>query len=213
MNGNTMILSPWPSPAQTIATVVDLAAVAEPWKRQNDEPARLYARFDAFLRLGPSRCLQSLYNEDRRERGLRPANKIADSWRRAAVKWQWKERAEAYDGAEITRYQERYRQRRERVEEAAGRLAGLMNEAADTLQALLASKSDSIRLGAAKAVFDMSQRLMEMGELERQLIEIRKLAEDVMNGNLRNIPRTVTNTGGLIPAGSATSPDPGGNPS
>jgi hypothetical protein len=55
------------------------------------------------------------------------------------------------------------------VERALGKMADGMGEAADTLRQLLAAKSESVRLGAARALFELSVKLRESVELEERL--------------------------------------------
>jgi hypothetical protein len=52
---------------------------------------------------------------------------------------------------------------------AAGRLAAAMSEAADTLRGLLAARSDSVRLAAARALMELGVKLGESVELERRV--------------------------------------------
>ena len=58
------------------------------------------------------------------------------------------------------------------VATAAGRIAGLMDSAADALRELLNSQTEAIRLSAARAVFDVALKLKECAELEDRLLAV-----------------------------------------
>lgn len=58
------------------------------------------------------------------------------------------------------------------VATAAGRIAGLMDDAADALRELLRSQTEAIRLSAARTVFDVALRLKECAELEGRLAAV-----------------------------------------
>lgn len=55
------------------------------------------------------------------------------------------------------------------VATAAGRIAGLMDDATDALKELLDSGNEAIRLSAARTVFDVALRLKDCAELENRL--------------------------------------------
>ena len=59
--------------------------------------------------------------------------------------------------------------RAEMFEQAVGMLAGAACEGVETLRELLSSKSDSVRLGAARSILELGSRLREVVELEQRL--------------------------------------------
>jgi HEAT repeat protein len=59
--------------------------------------------------------------------------------------------------------------RAEFLSEAVGRLSDATTEAAKTLRNLLESKSDSVRLSAARSILEFAPKLRETVELERRL--------------------------------------------
>src|SRR5437879_5891418 len=59
--------------------------------------------------------------------------------------------------------------RGEMVSQALGRLADASVEAAETLRSLLGGNSESARLGAAKAILELGNKLRENVELEQRL--------------------------------------------
>ncbi len=69
------------------------------WDRREGEPARWYARFEAYRLAGPSRSYLATYNAERSKRspGRPQAFRVPSSWRAAAQKWEWQARAEAWD--------------------------------------------------------------------------------------------------------------------
>jgi hypothetical protein len=82
-----------------------------------------YNRFDAYYRpLGPERSLLATYNAWREKAGKSgKKSRVPSSWDRNAQKWNWRERAEAWDAAERERLhaeeaEERRKDRRQRIE-------------------------------------------------------------------------------------------------
>jgi hypothetical protein len=58
------------------------------------------------------------------------------------------------------------------MQAALGRMTDAMVSAADTLKALLTAASENVRLGAARAVIELSCRVKETTELEARLSEL-----------------------------------------
>jgi HEAT repeat protein len=68
--------------------------------------------------------------------------------------------------------------RGEMVTRALGRLADGMAEAAETVRALLQAESESVRLGAARSLLELGNKLRESVELEERLAALEgRLAE------------------------------------
>jgi hypothetical protein len=62
--------------------------------------------------------------------------------------------------------------RREMLTRAVGKLADAGTEAAETLRKLLQAESESVRLGACRAILELGTRLREAEELERRLVAL-----------------------------------------
>jgi hypothetical protein len=82
----------------------------EPWSRQKQEPARWYLRFRRYLDMGPKRSLRATIasepQNEKAKRGDKYQQKISNAsipgaWSRAAKLWRWKERADAFDLAQL----------------------------------------------------------------------------------------------------------------
>ena len=82
------------------------------WERQENEPARWYARFETFRLLGPSRSIEAGFERDCLAAGL-TATRPGRRWYEAARRWRWRERAEAWDEAERERWRATEEQRRD----------------------------------------------------------------------------------------------------
>lgn len=67
------------------------------WSQQESEPNRWFQRFELYRLLGPDRTLIAAVNTDKVARGRRESAEASGAWRRAAIDWNWKERAEAWD--------------------------------------------------------------------------------------------------------------------
>src|SRR5262245_50392798 len=64
--------------------------------------------------------------------------------------------------------------RAEMVERAVGKMADGMAEAADTLRQLLRADAESVRLGAARSMLELGNKLRESVELEQRLVELER---------------------------------------
>jgi hypothetical protein len=58
------------------------------------------------------------------------------------------------------------------VQRSLGRMAEGMSEAADVLRQLLAARSESVRLGAARSLLELGVRLRESVELEQRMRDL-----------------------------------------
>lgn len=89
----------------------------QPWLRQDGEPWRWYDRFTRYRRLGSQRTLMGAYKAEARLSAQKHAKNVPGAWHDAFTKWQWKERAEAYDqyrrNAEEREWNKRYTKQRE----------------------------------------------------------------------------------------------------
>ena len=76
--------------------------------------------------------------------------------------------------------------RGEMVGRALGRMADGMTDAADTLRALLQAEGESVRLGAARSILELGNKLRESVELEERLsaLERRNNEKGATNGQV-----------------------------
>jgi hypothetical protein len=68
--------------------------------------------------------------------------------------------------------------RAEMVARALGKMADGMAEAADTLRLLLRAKSESVRLGAARSILELGNKLRESVEIEARLQAVERQIND-----------------------------------
>jgi HEAT repeat protein len=68
--------------------------------------------------------------------------------------------------------------RGEMVQRALGCMADGMGEAADKLRQLLTAESESVRLGAARALLELGVKLRESVELEQRLLVLEQRAAE-----------------------------------
>jgi molybdenum-dependent DNA-binding transcriptional regulator ModE len=79
----------------------------------------------------------------------------------------------AHRRLEDLEFQERIAElRTQLLSKAVGRLTDATTEAADTMRSLLQSKSDSVRLSAARAILELAPKLREAVELERRIAQL-----------------------------------------
>jgi hypothetical protein len=58
------------------------------------------------------------------------------------------------------------------VQRSLGRMADGMSEAADVLRQLLAARSETVRLGAARSLLELGVKLRESVELEQRMRDL-----------------------------------------
>jgi hypothetical protein len=67
--------------------------------------------------------------------------------------------------------------RADMVDRTLGKLANSMASAADTLEALLKADAEQVRLGAARTLLEVGNKLRETVEFERRLTEVEQRGE------------------------------------
>ena len=95
-----------------------------PWLMLPDEPARWFARFEAYVALGPGRTVLGVYNAERAAAGKPPAKSLPGAWQQALGQFCWRFRAECYDA----------QQRRDQYEAIEGRRREMVDVQAKALQ-------------------------------------------------------------------------------
>jgi len=76
--------------------------------------------------------------------------------------------------------------RAEMMTQAMGKLADASIEAVETLVRLLRAKSETVRLGASRAILEAGPRLRELTELETRLAELERRIEEAGPGTNTN---------------------------
>jgi len=75
----------------------------KPWDREPGEPMVWFNRFEFYRLLGPDRSIQAAIRAYKTAQGKPPPRGISKPWPERSRTWRWKERAEAWDAAEIER--------------------------------------------------------------------------------------------------------------
>jgi hypothetical protein len=95
-----------------LALVTSESSEIQPWERQEGEPLFWYNRYKRFQGLGPKRTVLAALQQERREskapkstqNGKKPKPRtVPGSWKAASIRWNWVERAQAFDEDKITR--------------------------------------------------------------------------------------------------------------
>lgn len=98
-----------------------------------------------------------------------------DSITDAAAKAGMSERTAYRRRADPTFRQRVEQLRAEMIGRAMGRMADSMTEAANALRALLSAQSESVRLGACRAMLELGVKLREAVEFEARLAELERV--------------------------------------
>lgn len=154
------------------------------WERQPEEPAMWFHRFDLYYRvLGPERTLSGanqLWRLAKGRKGLCQA--AANSWKRKAALWRWKERAEGWDAHQrrkrLAEQQHLRDARRERTESLLDALCERLE------QAVRASEVDGATLPQLTQCVEKFVALIEAEPGARQQLV---LAEPGLEGSANPI--------------------------
>jgi hypothetical protein len=112
------------------------------WDRQLGELALWFGRFEAFRLLGTERTIEDTWRSKSLEvtkRRKRPGS----AWYKAALKWKWIERAEAWDAAEKARIDKEWEARRVALKDADYELGQKMRALAQRLISMMPNFLDS----------------------------------------------------------------------
>lgn len=78
-------------------SIITIEPEKRPWDPQPDEPSKGYANFVIYMELGAKRNMTAA---EAKARGLPKIGQVSGAFKNMAAKWQWKERAEAWDKAQ-----------------------------------------------------------------------------------------------------------------
>jgi hypothetical protein len=144
----------------------------ESWDRQPDEPNLWFSRFERYRLAGSGRSLRAAVNADLTDQGKKKRS-IPGAWSRAATRWQWRERAEAWD--EYERQQARAAHALE-VEEMNARhiqeAKALQNKAIQRLKSL---NEEALTAADTLRFFVEATKLERTARGEPETIEERRL--------------------------------------
>lgn len=159
-----------------------------PWDRQRDaqgnlEPLLWFTRFESYRLMGPGRSLLGCVNAERGRKGQKKAAKTPGSWSRAAETWRWRERAEAWDMAEVQRQRAEQEAEERRLREQARQVRRNLLAAGHNLlaramllymgpQAAIADPQTAQRLLSAIARYNADSR-EEYGDLPARDLNVR----------------------------------------
>ena len=164
------------------------------WDRQPDEPTRWFRRLQAFCGMGPGRSVLAAYKQDAQRKG---AKKVATrhaptAWHDAATAWNWRARADAYDGHQADERERQWQERQLEIRETGWKAAqALIAKAREMIESpLYRTKTDddgATIMEPARWSFDTASRYIDIAaklarlsaglETERQRIDVHELIQ------------------------------------
>ena len=132
---------------------------SEPWDRQPGEPTRWFDRFERFRLAGPGRSLLGTVNAEQVDKGGHKRTKVSGAWDQAAIRWNWRKRAEAWDDHQREKARETHAQE---IEEMNRRHI----EEAKALQSKAIQRLKSLDVGELSST-DVLRYFVEASKLER----------------------------------------------
>lgn len=148
------------------------------WKRQANEPAKWFSRFETYLALGPERGVHIAFERVRQQRITAPANQWLPppgayrSWLHIANTWHWAARADACD--DYNREQLSLRNEQRRIDERETRLKIITQQMHLAETALLSCNLDTLSTDEARTLLP-TLRLLLRDMLEQQRIDVEPL--------------------------------------
>ncbi len=125
------------------------------WERQENEPVLWFQRFQRFLAMGPDRSVLAFYNHWRQEKAKKskakftPANSPPSAWTKAAQRYNWRQRASAYD---LHQLKQEFADLEARVLERRKKRLELQDKLMEKIEKALSDlNTQDIRIGAAVA--------------------------------------------------------------
>jgi hypothetical protein len=125
----------------------DTTPPSDPWERQPGENTRWYSRFEQFRLAGAGRSLLGAVNAERIKQGKERQDAIPGAWSRAAAKWHWRERAEAWDELERQKARETHAKEVDEMNRRHIQVSkALQNKAVQRLTSLKAEELTTLEL-------------------------------------------------------------------
>lgn len=173
------------------------------WDRQKGEPTEWYTKFKIFLNLGPKRSVVDAWAEWKL---LAKSKKItsekpAPEWYQHCAKYQWVERASAYDQAQLEIIRQMYATQFIQARTRHTKLARCMfNKAMRAIKSL-----DAANISAADAAkwVDMACKLEKDALRDLELDSMSQLVEELEKAN-GNDTRTAAEVQGTASASGST---------
>ena len=167
------------------------------WDRQRIddelEPTLWFGRFRDYLRMQKPRSIIELCNQWRDAKGNARYHHASGSWVRASQKWNWQERAEAYDAEQERKVQAEWEDRQEQLRQKEWSVA---NRLLDRCEQMLA-------FGPARTISADGQTVIEPTDWKfRDVPYAAKLASELarLAANLATEHVDVTSGGKPLPA-------------
>ena len=105
----------------------------EDWGRQKLESGFWYDRFTKYRLMGPKRSLLGAVNAERMKEQRGATKSVPASWYKAATRWNWKARAEAWDASERERAEAEWESRRVEIRQRDFAQAGELRNLAQAI--------------------------------------------------------------------------------
>ena len=185
-----------------------------PWERQQGESGKAFDAFECYRMLGPDRSPQAAWEKHytrpgtllaRQRKGKEQAGQFPGYWGAWATKWQWRERAAAWDEevAALARDQELDRELRARMadQEEDLRQRKLMKEEARAARAVARQLLRRIMQGVGAGQLDGMKVPALLPHLQRisALLETGQKLDRLAAGEPNDVTKLQTDREDLIP--------------
>jgi hypothetical protein len=149
----------------------------QPWDILPEENGLWYERFTKYRLQGPTRSRLGVYNNERLSKGRKKRGSVPSSWVEASEKFQWRERAFAFDQYIRDRVEADWERRQEQLREREWELAQAMAEkAASMLQFPLVEKIVSTEDGETVIIAPVRWSMSDIPRLSSTLSKLGRLA-------------------------------------
>ena len=185
-----------------------------PWERQEKETAKAFEAFECYRMLGPDRSLQAAWGKyytrpgtlrARQRKGKEEARQFPGYWGAWATKWQWRQRAGAWDEevAALARDQELDRELKAKLaeQEQERRQRQLMKEEAWAARAVARRLLRRLMEGVEEGQLEGLSLLQLLPHLQKvsSLLETGQRLDRLSSGEPSDITRLETDVRELVP--------------
>ena len=158
-----------------------------PWDRQRYESMFWYARFEKFRLAGPTRSVLGAYNQELVAAGREPKKCQPSSWKHACNYWKWRERAEAWDNAQLEQAREIWADRRDQWRQEEWDLATALREKAFDMLGFPVAKVTREKDGQVTIVEPSEWRLVDAAKLIDTASKIARLSTGMVNERTESV--------------------------
>ena len=153
-----------------------MSTEGEAWERQPGEPLMWFDRFDRFRLMGAGRKIEAVWRGDAgRGNGSRPSS----SWYEQLKRWNWWQRAQAWDAYVRTEEQRKWEQRRDEQREREWKTSQELLKRVDQMLMFPLMRTTKDDGGHVTIIEPVAWRFADIGRFAETASKLARLASDM----------------------------------